>query len=102
MDQMWIWLPIAWITLFLHQEMEDWETLVASSLSRRLLFTIIYLTYFISGPSGTEMCGGGGGGVLVNGAGPNQNHTTNSNGQGYGGGQGGSQKGKALPGVVLL
>ena len=57
-------------------------------------------TFFISGPSGTEMCGGGGGGVLVNGAGPN--NTNNSNGQGYGGGQGGSQKGKALQGVVLL
>ena len=48
------------------------------------------------------ICGGGGGGVIVNGAGPNLNHTHKSVGQGYGGGQGGDQKGQPMKGVVLI
>ena len=48
------------------------------------------------------ICGGGGGGVIVNGAGPNLNHTHKSDGQGYGGGQGGGQKGQPMKGVVLI
>ena len=40
--------------------------------------------------------------MIVNGAGPNLNHTRKSDGQGYGGGQGGGQKGQPMKGVVLI